>query len=370
MSADDDLCHMRHALALGQRGWGNTWPNPAVGCVIVQGSRVVGRGWTQSGGRPHAETMALAQAGAAARGATAYVTLEPCSHHGQTQPCADALIASGIARVVSATTDPDPRVSGQGHSRLRQEGVVVTEGVAGAEAQQANAGFFLRVRSSRPQVTLKLATTLDGRIATATGASRWITGPQARRKVHALRAQSDAVMVGVGTALADDPDLTVRDIGVARQPVRIVVDSGLRLPLSSRLVQSAKDGPLWLCHGAASDRAKAALTRAGARLVACGPGPGKPDLGAVLAALAQAGLTRILCEGGAAIAAALLQAGLVDDLMLFSAGRIIGDGGKGAVGALTSGNPLAGLPQFELIDHRRLGDDLLAHWRLRAATAG
>lgn len=362
MNADDDLSHMRHALGLGQRGWGKSWPNPAVGCVIVRDGRVIGRGFTQPGGRPHAETMALAQAGRAAQGATAYVTLEPCSHHGQTPPCTDALIAAGIARVVTATTDPDSRVSGQGHTRLRQAGVSVTECVLQAEARQSNAGFFLRVIANRPHVTLKLATTLDGRIATATGASRWITGPLARRAVHALRAQSDAVMVGIGTALADDPDLTVRDFGAARQPVRLVVDSALRLPLTSRLVQNAGQVPLWVCHGAASNPD---LSQSGARLIRCAVQGGLLDLTDVMAELARAGLTRVLCEGGAGIAAGLLQAGLVDDVALFTAGRVIGDSGKGAVSSLAGRDPLKAMAEFELIDQHRIDNDLVSHWRHR-----
>ena len=357
---------MRHALALGQRGWGTTWPNPSVGCVITRGNRIIGRGWTQPGGRPHAEPMALAQAGDAARGATAYVTLEPCAHHGQTPPCADALIAAGIARVVSATTDLDPRVGGQGHARLRQAGISVTEGVAGVEALRANAGFFLRVRAGRPHVTLKLATTLDGRIATATGASRWITGPQARRMGHALRLQSDAVMVGIGTALADDPDLTVRALGAVRQPVRVVVDRALRLPLTSRLVQSAGQVPVWLCHGDATGPAPLqTLSQAGARLIQCAAVGQTLDLGDVMVQLAKAGLTRLLCEGGAGIAAGLLQAGLVDEVMLFTAGRVIGGGGTAAVAAMVGRNPLEGLPEFECVDNRRLGDDAVSQWRRR-----
>ena len=310
--------------------------------------------------------MALAQAGDAARGATAYVTLEPCAHHGQTPPCADALIAAGIARVVSATTDPDPRVGGQGHARLRQAGISVTEGVAGVEALRANAGFFLRVRAGRPHVTLKLATTLDGRIATATGASRWITGPQARRMGHALRLQSDAVMVGIGTALADDPDLTVRGLGAVRQPVRVVVDRALRLPLTSRLVQSAGQVPVWLCHGDATGPAPLqTLSQAGARLIQCAAVGQTLDLGDVMVQLAKAGLTRLLCEGGAGIAAGLLQAGLVDEVMLFTAGRVIGGGGTAAVAALVGRNPLEGLPEFECVDNRRLGDDAVSQWRRR-----
>ena len=354
---------MRHALALGQRGWGNTWPNPAVGCVIIKDNRVIGRGWTQPGGRPHAETMALAQAGAQAQGATVYVTLEPCAHHGQTPPCAAALIAAGVAQVVSAVADPDPRVSGRGHALLRQAGISVTEGVAEAEAGRANAGFFLRVQAQRPHLTLKLATTLDGRIATATGASRWITGPEARRMVHALRAQSDAVMVGIGTALADDPDLTVRDMGAVRQPVRVVLDRALRLPLTSRLVLTAQQVPLWLCHG---DATSPTLQQAGARQIQCATIGQSLDLKDVMTQLAKVGLTRVLCEGGAGIAAGLLQAGLVDEVMLFTAGRVIGGDGKGAVAALAGRNPLAGLAEFECVDSRSLGDDAVSQWRRRS----
>ena len=360
MSLDSDLRHMRHALALGQRGLGNTWPNPAVGCIIVAENRVVGRGWTQPGGRPHAETMALQQAGASAIGATAYVTLEPCAHHGQTPPCAEALIAAGITRVVSATTDPDPRVSGKGHALLHAAGIAVTEGLMEAEARRANRGFFLRFEQDRPQLTLKLATTLDGRIATQTGQSRWITGPEARRAVHALRGQNDAVLVGIGTALADDPDLTIRDLGFARQPVRVVADSALRLPLTSRLVQRAKEVPLWLCHGEMAQGT--ALQSAGARLIACQGTAKGLDMPSLLAQLASAGLTRVLCEGGAGIAAALLAAQLVDELVLFSAGRLFGAGGTAAVAALGDVN-LGAAAEFRLIDQRPVGGDLMQHWR-------
>ena len=206
----DDLSHMRAALALARRGLGNTWPNPTVGCVVVRDGRVIGRAVTAPGGRPHAEPLALAMAGTAARGATVYVTLEPCCHHGRTPPCTEALIAAGVARVVIASPDPDPRVNGQGIARLRAAGIVVDAGLLAAEAEDVNAGFFHRVRHGRPLVTLKLASTLDGRIATRTGESRWITGEPARRMAHALRGRHDAVMVGVGTVLADDPDLTCR----------------------------------------------------------------------------------------------------------------------------------------------------------------
>ena len=229
MSAEDDRAHMAHALALARRGLGTVWPNPAVGAVLVRGGRVVGRGWTQAGGRPHAETMALAQAGPAAQGATAYVTLEPCAHHGQTPPCAEALVRARVARVVSAFQDPDPRVAGRGHAMLRAAGISVTEGVREAEARALQRGFLTRIAAGRPMLTLKLATSLDGRIATAAGESRWITGPEARARVHAMRAAHDAVLIGGGTARADDPSLTVRGLGIADLPVRIIAARALGL---------------------------------------------------------------------------------------------------------------------------------------------
>ena len=351
---------MALALALAGRGLGNVAPNPAVGCVIVQGSTIVGRGHTQPGGRPHAERVALDRAGTAARGATAYVTLEPCGHHGATPPCAAALAAAGVARVVSALTDPDPRVSGRGHAQLRAAGVQVDEGVMEAEARALNAGFLLRVTHGRPWLTLKLALTLDGRIATASGASRWITGPLARRMVHALRARHDAVMVGVGTVLADDPDLTVRDIGAPRQPVRVVLDSQLRLPADSRLVRSAAQVPVWLCHTAPRRR------MAGLRLIGCAPGAdGRVDPADALRQLAGAGLTRVFCEGGGTLAASLLAADLVDELVCFSAGRVFGAGGTPAVAAGALAPRLPSAPAFELCESRAVGDDLMHRWLRR-----
>src|SRR5580700_3393612 len=249
-----DLPHMRAALALARRGLGSTWPNPAVGCVIVNDGRVVGRGWTQKGGRPHAETEALQRAGVAAKGATAYVSLEPCSHHGKTPPCAEALIVARIARVVAAVEDPDPRVSGAGIARLRDAGVKVETGLCADEAAELNAGFFCRVKHGRPLVTLKLATSLDGRIATPSGESRWITGEAARERAHLLRATHDAVLVGTGTALADDPLLTCRLPGLAdRSPVRIVLDRNLRLPATLRLFTEARETPSWVVTLNSSD---------------------------------------------------------------------------------------------------------------------
>lgn len=359
---DDDA--MRHALSLAARGLGRTWPNPAVGCVIVQGARVVGRGWTQPGGRPHAEAVALAQAGDAARGATAYVTLEPCAHHGATPPCADALVAAGVACVATALTDPDPRVSGRGHAALRAAGVAVREGVCEAEARALNAGFLKRVTRGLPLVTLKLAASLDGRTATASGASRWITGTEARRAVHAMRMAHDAVMVGAGTARADDPDLTARAMGAAHQPVRIVIDARLSHAPGSRLGRTARDTPVWLCHTEdAPAAARAAWAATGAALVETPGQGGRVDLPAALAALAARGLTRILCEGGPTLAAALVRAGLVDRIALFTGGALIGAEGAPALG------PLGLVSLADALRPRRtgieaVGPDTLTLWSL------
>jgi diaminohydroxyphosphoribosylaminopyrimidine deaminase / 5-amino-6-(5-phosphoribosylamino)uracil reductase len=359
-----DENHMAHALRLAARGMGNTWPNPAVGCVILRDGLIVGRGWTQPGGRPHAEVRALAQAGSAAQGAAAYVTLEPCAHYGHTPPCAEALIAAKVARVVTALTDPDPRVSGKGHAMLRAAGVAVTEGILTAEATRLNAGFLKRVCKGLPFVTLKLAATLDGRTATATGESRWITGPQARRKVHALRLQHDAVMVGSGTALADDPDLTVRDMGTLRQPVRIVLDRLLRHSPDSRLGRTAKDSPVWLLHGPeAPNAARQTWTASGAVLLEVPETDGHLDLGHALQILAACGLTRILSEGGSTIGAALLRTGLVDDLALFSGAALIGAEGHPALGPLQL-TALADAPRATLRETQVLGADLYSLWSL------
>lgn len=330
-----DTDHMTHALRLGARGLGSVWPNPAVGCVIVKDGVVLGRGWTQKGGRPHAETMALAQAGPRARGATAYVTLEPCAHHGQTPPCAEALIAAGVARVVTALTDPDPRVAGRGHAMLRKAGITVVEGVLQAEASRANAGFLKRVTQGLPFVTLKLAASLDGRIATASGESRWLTGPAARRRVHLMRMSHDAVMIGVGTALADDPDLTVRNMGAQHQPIRILLDTKLRHSPQSRLGATARNYPVWILHGPdASLLTRRAWAATGAVLHEIAQGSGRIDATAALRHLAGQGLSRVLCEGGGTLAASLIRARLVDDLALFSAGLLLGADGLPAVADL------------------------------------
>jgi len=330
----DDVGHMMAALALASRGLGRVAPNPAVGCVLVRDGIVVGRGWTQPGGRPHAETEALRRAGAAAAGAIAYVTLEPCAHHGSTPPCADALIAAGVARVVVAIEDPDPRVAGRGLERLRAAGILVEVGLCAEDAQQLNAGFLKRIEQGLPLVTLKLATTLDGKIATHTGESQWITGPAARGLGHMLRRQHDAIMVGSGTVLADDPELTVRLPGLANPPpLRIVVDGRLRTPLTAKLVMAAKQVPTVIVTHAGVDPLRARAFRdCGVDLVeAPRDADGNVDLRAALTALAKRGLTRILVEGGATLAASLLRARLVDRLAWFRSPGLIGGDGMDAV---------------------------------------
>lgn len=362
-----DIRYMRLALGLAARGLGQVWPNPTVGCVLVKGGRIIGRGWTAPGGRPHAEVRALAQAGAAALGCTAYVTLEPCSHHGQTPPCADALIAAGVGRVVAALSDPDPRVNGAGIARLKAAGIVVETGVLQAEAEMLQAGFLARVRLGRPLVTLKLAASFDGRIATATGESRWITGPQARRWVHGLRARHDAVLVGGGTARADDPMLDVRGLGLRKQPVRVVWSRRLDLPLNGRLAATAGEVPVWICHGEDADQALVRVwTDLGARLFSVPIGAARQvDPGAALRALGEAGLTRIFCEGGGALAASLFEAGLVDRLVGFTAGLALGAEGRPALGALGLAK-LADAPRFELVEARNLGGDVMHVWQMKS----
>jgi diaminohydroxyphosphoribosylaminopyrimidine deaminase/5-amino-6-(5-phosphoribosylamino)uracil reductase len=362
-----DRRHLTHALRLGARGLGRTWPNPAVGCVIVAQNRVVGRGWTQSGGRPHAETIALAQAGEAARGAVAYVSLEPCAHHGKTPPCCDALIAAGIARVVVPMEDPDPRVAGEGLRRLCAAGVeVIIDAALTGDAMEANAGFLTRQASGRPLVTLKLAASLDGRIATARGESRWITGPQARAEVHMMRVQNDALLIGAGTARADNPELDVRLRGLeGAGPVRVVADGGLSLPLTGRLAMTAQTQPVWLLHRPDVDRDRRDAWRGvGAQTFACATdATGALDPLAMLHKLGDAGITRVLCEGGGKLAAALLRAGLVDRLVYFHAGLVLGREGLASIATLAE-MPLNEMPRWRLVTQRRIGADLMSEWRI------
>src|SRR6266850_2573648 len=302
-----DQRFMQLALSLGRRGQGRIWPNPAVGAVVVKDGVIVGRGWTQPGGRPHAEPEALRRAGEATRGATLYVTLEPCSHVGKSPPCADAIIAAGVARVVSAIEDPNPEVAGQGHARLRAAGITVEIGLGALEAAHDHAGHFRRVRDKRPHLILKLAVSSDDKIGAAGRKPVAITGEAARARVHLLRAQCDAILVGIGTVQADDPLLTCRLPGMeAQSPVRVVLDRSLRIPGSSRLVHSARETPLWIMTSNLSEAAAAMkLGAAGAHVIRVATTTAPPsglDLAAVLHALSEKGITRLLVEGGARVA--------------------------------------------------------------------
>lgn len=328
---------MALALSLGRRGLGRTWPNPAVGAVIVKDGAIVGRGWTQAGGRPHAEVEALRRARAAARGATLYVTLEPCSHYGKSPPCADAAIAAGIARVVSALEDPNPEVAGQGHARLRSAGVVIEVGLGAQEARRDHAGHIRRMTAGRPQVLLKLAISADGKAAAAGGKPVAITGEAVRDRVHLLRAQSDAIMVGIGTVLADDPMLTCRLPGMAKySPVRVVADSTLRLPIGSRLVRTAYETPVWALAGTkAPQQAENDLLAHGVEVLRSPESSDPLDLHDVLGLLAAKGITRLMVEGGSTLARALIDADLVDEAILFHAPKVVGPDGVDAFAADT-----------------------------------
>lgn len=365
---EDDGRHMAAALGLARRALGTAWPNPAVGCVIASpDGRVLGRGWTQPGGRPHAETEALGRAGAAARGATAYVTLEPCAHHGRTKPCAEALVAAGIARCVAALEDPDARVRGRGFEALRAAGIAVEIGLGAREAAEINEGFILRIARGRPMVTLKTATTLDGRIATHRGDSRWITGEVARAWTHMMRADHDAVMVGIGTAVADDPELTCRLPGLAgRSPVRVVVDGRLRLPLTGKLVTTAREVPTWLATRAGGDeRRLQAYREAGVETILVpGDTAEQPPVPAILAELGGRGITRVLIEGGSHLAAAALAGRVVDRIAWFRSSDVIG--GDGVPMAQPLGvDALKDIRRFERIAIRHAGADLLETYRRR-----
>jgi diaminohydroxyphosphoribosylaminopyrimidine deaminase / 5-amino-6-(5-phosphoribosylamino)uracil reductase len=333
VSGEADRRFMDLALSLGRRGLGRTWPNPAVGAVIVKDGIIVGRGWTQPGGRPHAEVEALRRAGEAAQGATLYVTLEPCSHHGKTPPCADAVIAAGITRVVSALEDPNPEVAGEGHARLRAAGIVVDVGVGAAAARRDHAGHIRRMRDGRPHVMLKLAISVDGKASAAGRKPVAITGEAVRDRVHLLRTHSDAIMVGIGTVLADDPLLTCRLPGMAKaSPVRIVADSMLRLPVNSRLVRSARETPVWALTGlGAPQDSEFALLPLGVEVLRSPQSAGRLDLKDGLEFLAAKGITRLMVEGGPTLAAAFVAADLVDEAVLFHSPKIVGPDGIDAL---------------------------------------
>jgi diaminohydroxyphosphoribosylaminopyrimidine deaminase/5-amino-6-(5-phosphoribosylamino)uracil reductase len=359
MTSDLDNRFMTLALVLGRRGLGNAWPNPAVGAVVVKDNIVVGRGWTQPGGRPHAEVEALRRAGEAARGATLYATLEPCSHHGQTPPCVDAITAAGIKRVVSALEDPNPRIAGEGHTRLREQGVTVDVGLGREHALRVHAGHFRRVRDGRPHVTLKLAVSADGKAGLAGRKPAAITGEAARERVQLMRAMNDAVLTGIGTVLSDDPQLNCRLPGMeARSPVRVVLDSHLRLPPTSRLAGSATRTLDWVFVDEAAKLAhEDELTKEGVEILRVPGANGRLDLLAVLRALAGRGITRVMVEAGPILSAAFLAADLVDEAALFRSPDALGEG----IDAL-DGMPLSALtlsPRLRLVGREQVGADTL-----------
>ena len=358
----EDVGHMRHALRLAARALGQSAPNPAVGCVIVsRDGRIVGRGWTQTGGRPHAETVALAQAGALAHGSTAYVTLEPCAHHGETAPCADALIAAGIARVVGAIIDPDGRVNGQGFGRLEAAGVRVTRGVCEAEARTLNGGFFNARLSKKPLVALKIAESADGFVADASGNSRWITSSMARQHGHLLRSRHEVILTGIGTVLADDPLLTCRLPGLEhRSPVRGVLDTRLRLPPSSQLARTARNQRLIVFT--AAENSGEELAALGVEIVRVSKdATGRVDLPVVFEHLAA--MTRVLVEGGPALNASLLNQGVADIVHLYRAPILLGEGSRSALGSLDRGG-LGAAPKLRLTAREQLGPDVLESYEV------
>jgi diaminohydroxyphosphoribosylaminopyrimidine deaminase/5-amino-6-(5-phosphoribosylamino)uracil reductase len=361
----DDLRLMAAAIALGDAARGTTWPNPAVGALVVRREDgrpvIVGRGWTSPGGRPHAEPQALAMAGEAARGATLYVSLEPCAHHGKTPPCADAIVKAGIARVVCAVGDPDPRTAGAGFAKLEAAGIEVQRDVLRAEGARSHAGHIRRIQDGRPHVMLKLAVSADGKAGLAGPRPAVITGDEARARVHMLRALSDAIMVGSGTALADDPELTCRLPGLAhRSPVRVVLDRDLRLPLTSRLVKGAHAVPLWVMAGEGADAARRqALTEAGAEVL---PVPlaadGRLDLAQALRRLAARGITRLMVEGGPTLAAALLKLDLVDEAVVFASRTALGADALPALAGLPL-DALTAAPALHVIERAAVGADTM-----------
>jgi diaminohydroxyphosphoribosylaminopyrimidine deaminase/5-amino-6-(5-phosphoribosylamino)uracil reductase len=354
----EDHAHMARALQLAERGLYTTMPNPRVGCVLVKQGVVVGEGWHEYAGGPHAEIVALRAAGERARGATAYVTLEPCCHHGRTAPCSDALVAAGIARVVAAMEDPNPRVSAKGLRQLHSAGVEVASGLLAPQAERLNPGFVTRMRHGRPFVRCKLAMSLDGRTAMASGESQWITGAEAREDVQRLRARSSAIVTGIGTVLADDPSLTVRIPGARRQPLRVVLDPELRLSSEANLFRS--EGEILVI--AARDKPNVEQLRAGGAEVIVLPGAqGRIDLSATLSELARREVNELLVESGAVLAGAFMEAGLLDEIIVYMAPKLMGDGARGLF-HLPGLKTMADAVDLELQDVRAVGRD----WRLAA----
>ena len=349
---------MALALALGRRGLGNTWPNPAVGAVVVKDGVILGRGWTQPGGRPHAETEALKQAGRAARGATLYVTLEPCSHHGKTPPCTDAIIRAGIARVISAMDDPNPEVAGQGLAKLRDRKIAIESGLGAEAAQRAHIGHITRMTQGRPNVMLKLALSADGKIGAAGRQPVAITGSEARERVFQMRAMNDAILVGMGTVLSDDPALTCRLPGMMeRSPVRILLDARLRVPISTGVVGTAHDAPTWIFGDTkASAMGEEVLRAKGVEVFRVESEDGRLDLSAVLKVLVERGITRLMVEGGSTVAASFVKADLVDEAALFRAPKQIGPHGIDALDKM----PLTALTsRLKRVTTEQVGADTL-----------
>lgn len=372
-TSQTDTAYMRAALALARRGLGNVAPNPSVGCIVVQYNGcpeglIVGRGWTQPGGRPHGETQALTQAGDAASGATVYVTLEPCAHHGETPPCAEALIAAGVKRVVVACRDPDPRVDGGGIAALQNAGLDVVMDVGRHEAEILNQGFFERLSSGRPFVTVKTATTLDGKIATRSGDSQWITAAVARAAGHGLRATHDAVLIGSGTVRSDDPHLTCRLPGMAnRSPIRVVLDGHLSTPLTAKLVSTARETPTWIITLEGSDKNRRVAYRdAGVEIIEVeADSDGRPSVTAALQALGARGITRLLVEAGGRLVAGFFRVGMVDRLVWYRAPMVIGGDGISAAAAFGV-DTLAEAPIFRRTDCRDAGGDLIETYDVEA----
>ena len=358
LTADERF--MQLALTLGRRGLGNTWPNPAVGAVVVRDGVIVGRGWTAPGGRPHAEPQALQRAGEAARGATLYVTLEPCSHVGRTPPCVDAVIAAGISRVVSALEDPNPKVAGQGHARLRAAGIAVETGLCAEQAAHDHAGHVSRILRGRPHVLLKLAVSSDDKIGASGHRPVAITGEAVRAQVHLLRSMSDAVLIGIGTARADDPELTCRLPGMEkRSPVRVVLDRALRLPPSGKLAHGARQTPLWVYAAETAEAPAAAILGAtGTHVMRIADNPAGLDLHAELHDLSERGITRLMVEGGARVAASLVEADLVDEVWLYRNPLVIGDDGVPALDHLSL-EAITRSPRFALRTTETIGADNL-----------
>lgn len=361
----DDYRHMARAIHLAERGLFTSDPNPRVGCVLVNDGAVVGEGWHERAGEPHAEIMALRAAGERARGATAYVSLEPCSHHGRTPPCADALINAGVARVVAAMQDPNPQVAGQGLARLQAAGIAVENNILAAQAEALNPGFVKRMRTGRPWVRVKLAASLDGRTALASGESQWITGEAARADVHRWRARSSAMITGVATVLADDPALTARltDNVAVGQPLRVVLDPRLKMPLTARLL--SLPGQTLICTLDATleteGAAAAALSEAGAEVVAVAGEGDRIALPALLDLLGQRHINEVMVESGPTLAGAFVQAGLVDELILYLAPHLLGDGARGLF-ILPGLEQMRDRIELEIADVRAVGRD----WRIRA----